>query len=113
MSSNSKQELKKSSSGVPSRHFPLTKTPLLTGLAASHKHEDLGHCRLTDSPARTNVTLFLHRAVRLIILRVVNLAPVRKCEAHSSALRGPRLRAQTWRHLLVTPCASGFYEYLA
>ncbi len=24
------------------------------------------HCRLTDSPARTNVALFLHRAVRLI-----------------------------------------------
>ena len=33
----------------------------------------LGHCRLTDSPARTNVALFIHRAVRLIILRVADL----------------------------------------
>ncbi|HEX5543925.1 MAG TPA: hypothetical protein VFX10_00445 [Nitrospira sp.] len=32
-----------------------------------------GHCRLTDSPARTDVALFIHRAVRLIPLRVADL----------------------------------------
>jgi hypothetical protein len=31
------------------------------------------HCRLTDSPARTNMVLFIHRTVRLVILRVVDL----------------------------------------
>jgi hypothetical protein len=34
----------------------------------------VGHRRLTDSPARTNVVLFIHRTVRLIILRVADLA---------------------------------------
>jgi hypothetical protein len=34
----------------------------------------LRHCRLIVSPARTDVALFLHRAVRLIILRVADLA---------------------------------------
>ncbi|WHZ25267.1 MAG: hypothetical protein OJF51_000062 [Nitrospira sp.] len=34
----------------------------------------VGHRRLTDSPARTNVVLFIHRTVRLIILRVAALA---------------------------------------
>ena len=32
------------------------------------------HCRLTDSPARTDMVLFIHRTVRLIILRVADLA---------------------------------------
>jgi hypothetical protein len=38
--------------------------------------KSFGDCRLTGSPARTNVALFLHRAVRLIILRVADLVAV-------------------------------------
>jgi len=34
-----------------------------------------------------------------IILRVVNLAPVRRLEATSSSPRGPRRRSQPWRAL--------------
>jgi hypothetical protein len=30
------------------------------------------HCRLTDSPARTSVVLFIHRTLHLIILRVMD-----------------------------------------
>ncbi|HET7058305.1 MAG TPA: hypothetical protein VFI05_06195 [Nitrospiraceae bacterium] len=33
----------------------------------------LRHWALTDSPARTDVALFIHRAVHLIILRVADL----------------------------------------
>ena len=50
--------------------------------------EDLGHCRLTDSPARTNVALFLHRAVRLISLRVAHLAAALPAERRVLARRG-------------------------
>jgi len=32
------------------------------------------HRRLTNSPARTNLALFIHRAVRLIMLRVADFA---------------------------------------
>jgi len=39
----------------------------------------LRHCRLTDSPARTNMALFIHRAVRLIILRVADLVKRISC----------------------------------
>jgi hypothetical protein len=41
-----------------------------------------GHGRLTVSAAFTNVTRFIQR--------VVNLAPVRERDAHSSSRRGPR-----------------------
>ncbi|MDI3464817.1 MAG: hypothetical protein OJF50_003638 [Nitrospira sp.] len=51
----------------------LTRHWALTGSRPSANVKTLGHCRLTDSPARTNVALFLHRAVRLIILRVADL----------------------------------------
>ncbi|WHZ28282.1 MAG: hypothetical protein OJF51_003080 [Nitrospira sp.] len=47
-----------------------------------------GHCRLTDSPARTNVVLFLHRTVRLIILRVADLAAALPGERRVSARWG-------------------------
>ena len=47
-----------------------------------------GHCRLTASPARTNVALFLHRAVRLIILRVADLAEALPVERRVLARRG-------------------------
>ncbi len=36
----------------------------------------MGHCQLTDSLARTDVVLFIHRTVRLIILRVADLPAV-------------------------------------
>jgi len=31
------------------------------------------HCRLTNSPARTDVVLFIHRTVRLSILHVADI----------------------------------------
>ena len=37
----------------------------------------LRHCRLTASPARTNLALIILRAVRLIIFRVVDLHEIR------------------------------------
>jgi len=50
----------------PETHWALTNSrPFTSGSR---------HCRLTVSPARTNVALFIHRAVRLIILRAVDLA---------------------------------------
>ena len=40
---------------------------VLANTDVSLKHGALTeHCRLTDSPARTNLALFIHRAVRLI-----------------------------------------------
>ena len=53
-------------------------------LAPVGKREGLGHCWVTDSPARTNMALFLHRAVRLVILASRTLA--------RSPRRGPPLR---------------------
>jgi hypothetical protein len=47
-----------------------------------------GHCRLTDSPARTTVVLFLHRTVRLILLRVADLAAALPGERRVSARGG-------------------------
>jgi hypothetical protein len=59
--------LKKPSSFVLTRHSRLTIS------RASTDVKSFGDCRLTG---RTNVALFLHRAVRLIILRVADLVAV-------------------------------------
>ena len=59
--------LKMAASGIPARHGPLTISRPSTNV------KRFGHCRLTDSPARTDMALFIHRAVRLIILRVADL----------------------------------------
>jgi hypothetical protein len=61
-------------------------------LAPVGKRESLGHCRLTDSPARTNVALFLHRAVRLVIPRVADPRTLPTKWAYT--LRDPRSRVQ-------------------
>ncbi|WHZ25505.1 MAG: hypothetical protein OJF51_000300 [Nitrospira sp.] len=54
---------------------------VLTDSRPSADVKRFGHCRLTHSPARTNVVLFLHRTVRLIILRVADrwALPVERC----------------------------------
>jgi hypothetical protein len=59
--------MKKGYASGPLRHWALTDS------RPSADVKTLGHCRLTDSPARTNVALFIHRAVRLIILPVADL----------------------------------------
>src|SRR5690242_1725560 len=46
--------------GAHEGHSPLTIS------RASIDVKNRGYCRLTDSPARTDVALFLHRAVRLL-----------------------------------------------
>jgi len=42
-------------------------------LTGSRLSTHVRHCQLTDSLARTNVVLFIHRTVRLLIHRVVDL----------------------------------------
>ena len=62
-----------------------------------------GHCRLTDSPARTNVVLFIHRTVRLIILRVADVAAALFGKMRVSARWGGRVRTKAFLTTL-RPC---------
>jgi hypothetical protein len=53
--------------------------PHISAASTNRRHWALTrHCRLTDSPARTNMVLFIHRTVRLTILRVVDLHASRR-----------------------------------
>ena len=54
-----------------SRHWALTVSRPSAGA--------LRHSRLTDSPARTDLVLFIHRTVRLIILHVADLVKRISC----------------------------------
>ena len=68
-----------------------------------------GHCQLTDSLARTDVVLFIHRTVRLTILRVADLAAAEPRSGVSRHAGVGRVRRRAILNILrgsVSSCAT-------
>jgi len=72
-------------------------------LAPSATVKGFGRCRLTDSPARTHVALFLHRAVRLLLCRLAELTAASLADRRVLARPGSAGEMRAFSNILLSP----------